>query len=52
MKEKIKRKNLSILFGVLVDSQHYSEYYAMTLKKCMANYVIPFMERWDMIIMI
>ena len=45
MKEKIKRKNLSILFGILVDSQHYSEYYAMTLKKCMANYVIPFMEK-------
>ena len=45
MKEKIKRKDLPVLFGRLVDAQHYSEYYTATLKKCMANYVIPFMEK-------
>lgn len=45
MKEKIKRKDLPVLFGRLVDAQHYSAYYTVTLKKCMANYVIPFMEK-------
>lgn len=47
MKEKIKRKDLPALFGRLVDAQHYSVYYSATLKKCMVNYVIPFMEKME-----
>lgn len=47
MKEKIRRKDLPALFGRLVDAQHYSEYYSKTLKKCMSNYVIPFMQKME-----
>lgn len=47
MNEKIKRQDLSVLFGRLVNAQCYSDYYAMTLKKCMVNYVIPFMEKME-----
>ena len=45
MKKEIKKERLPDLFGGLVDAQHYSEYYAKTLKKCLKDYVIPFMEK-------
>ena len=47
MKEKIKLEDLPDLFGRLVDGQHYSEYYTTTLKRCLANYVIPFIEETE-----
>ena len=37
MKKEIKKERLPDLFGGLVDAQHYSEYYAKTLKKCRRN---------------